>query len=431
MMKIDQRREHLKSVAAELEKQHLSLYVCVESGVFPTLAVKSYLNNEDLVKVLSDFGKVVLLDMSNKHDYEWAIDNKIYFLDRTKTTVGYGPHVTILDRGVSIVEHLKGSDFTWQAIAIDAHTGEVFDPMYGSADVSNKVMRHCHYNISSKPKAVMDMAFYMSKFSDWTLFPVTKTICQSMVNFGYIGWGQSAEDLLNTTLIKPMPAKDVWDGFKNGLLGPNPKRFISVLNEIGWLNFVPVLSVLTGNSINFNTALDLLDSTTRLAIANNMSTDDRLVLSMLSFLGDIGKGIDAGNHVDLSWILSDMALTGIACPADIKNKITNIIKCQHVSVESNALEITSLLDVESIKLLEWLYLIKGELTTPIKNVFDKCYKIGKFTNIVDEALLGELGYTAPSIIIRLIAESRKAQIRGEIKDRNTAIGFLTQLWEEV
>lgn len=428
--------ETLKPIAAELEKQQISLYICGPGSAFPfsdgptKLAIRSYLNDEDLIRVLSEFGGLVALDSSSNHDYDWTVKGQVYKLDRTKTTVGYGQHATLLNRSVSINEHLKNFDFTWMAVAVDVHTGLWFDPVGGVGDVTAKVMRHCHYNISSKPAAVLKMAYDMSLLDDWHLFSVTKTICLSMANYGYIGWGMDAKELADTPLIKPLPKDAIWNGFKKGLLGPNPKRFMSVLYDIGWLRFIPVLSMLTNNESEFDTCLNLLETASKLSLDMDMDDDNRLALSLLSLLHSIGSGVDK-NHIDLSWIFSDMALTGMACPANIKNKVTNLIKNQAVDTKSNVLKIMSELDLESVKLLELLYLVKGELTSPLKEVFDSCYKAGEFICIVDDAFLEELGYVASPVTSRLIAESKRAQINGLIKDRNTAIWFLTQMWEGV
>ena len=98
----------------------------------------------------------------------------------SKTGAGHTGFRVDLGLDLSVEEALSRRDFTMNSIAIDAQTGEVFDPFGGIEDIKAKLIRHTSDAFSDDPLRVLRAVQFAARF-DFSIAPDTATLCRTLV----------------------------------------------------------------------------------------------------------------------------------------------------------------------------------------------------------------------------------------------------------
>ncbi len=111
-----------------------------------------------------------------------------YALARTerKQGRGYTGFIAYAAPDVTLPEDLERRDFTINAIAQDADTGELTDPFGGARDIEARVLRHVSPAFAEDPLRVLRAARFMARFAPlgFSVAPETVDLIREMVRAG-------------------------------------------------------------------------------------------------------------------------------------------------------------------------------------------------------------------------------------------------------
>ena len=156
------------------------------------------------VPVGSDFP--VFLHPQTKEEYALARTER-------KSGRGYKGFTFYAGSDVTLEEDLKRRDLTVNAMA-RAPEGTLIDPLGGSQDLENKVLRHVGPAFEEDPVRILRLARFAARFCEFTVAPQTYALCQRMVGLGEVD-----------TLVP----ERVWQEISRGLLSEKPSRMFEVL----------------------------------------------------------------------------------------------------------------------------------------------------------------------------------------------------------
>ncbi len=140
-----------------------------------------------------------------------------YALARTERKVGkgYKGFTFYAAPDVTLADDLKRRDLSINAMARSA-SGELIDPYGGQEDLAAKLLRHVSPAFAEDPVRILRIARFAAKLPDFTVFPETNTLMQTMVNNGE---------------VDALVAERVWKEFQRALGEKNPQRFFAVLAD--------------------------------------------------------------------------------------------------------------------------------------------------------------------------------------------------------
>jgi tRNA nucleotidyltransferase (CCA-adding enzyme) len=144
-----------------------------------------------------------------------------YALARTerKSGKGYKGFTFYTGTDVSLEDDLQRRDLTVNAIA-QAPDGRPIDPLNGSADIANKVLRHVGYAFVEDPVRLLRLARFAARFADFSIAPETLLLARQLVDEGEVD-----------TLVP----ERVWREMAKGLMTDHPGRMFEVLIDTGAL----------------------------------------------------------------------------------------------------------------------------------------------------------------------------------------------------
>ena len=97
-------------------------------------------------------------------------------------------------------------------------TGELVDPLNGAADLSAKILRHVGPAFEEDPVRILRLARFTARFVDFSIAPVTLTLCRKMVEQGE---------------VDALVPERVWQELSRGLICQKPSRMMHVLVACG------------------------------------------------------------------------------------------------------------------------------------------------------------------------------------------------------
>ena len=149
-----------------------------------------------------------------------------YALARTERKTGGGYHGFSVDFSptVTLEEDLQRRDLTINAIA-EAADGTLFDPYNGTADLTDKKLRHVSPAFREDPVRILRTARFAARFHQlgFAVAAETNSLMREMVANG------EADHLV---------AERIWQEWKRALEGPDSSTFIKVLKTVGALAVV-------------------------------------------------------------------------------------------------------------------------------------------------------------------------------------------------
>lgn len=139
-----------------------------------------------------------------------------------KTGRGYKGFTFYTGQDVTLEDDLKRRDLTINAMALQSD-GEIIDPLGGSEDLANRVLRHVGAAFEEDPVRILRLARFAARLADFSVAPETMTLCRRMVAAG------EADALV---------AERVWQEISRGLVSEKPSRLFEVLAQC---NALPVV----------------------------------------------------------------------------------------------------------------------------------------------------------------------------------------------
>lgn len=139
-----------------------------------------------------------------------------------KTGRGYKGFTFYTGQDVTLEDDLKRRDLTINAMALQSD-GEIVDPLGGSEDLANRVLRHVGPAFEEDPVRILRLARFAARLADFSVAPETMTLCRRMVAAG------EADALV---------AERVWQEISRGLVSEKPSRLFEVLAQC---NALPVV----------------------------------------------------------------------------------------------------------------------------------------------------------------------------------------------
>jgi len=190
---------------------------------------------------------------------------------RIRTGNGHQDEIAIIDHNTPIDKSLARRDFTVNAMAVNASTGELVDPFNGKADLNSRILRAIDPdNFGADPLRVLRGMQFASRFN---MSASIETIESALVWFD--GFSTLSPDRVRSEWVK-------WSH------GASPAAGIRFLIDTGWIAHFPELNSL------INLAQDAIwhpegDAMTHtLMVLDNVDTNDPIVV-WAALLHDIGK----------------------------------------------------------------------------------------------------------------------------------------------
>ena len=145
------------------------------------------------------------------------ITKEEFALARTerKTGRGYKGFTFYTGPDVTLEDDLNRRDLTINAMALKPD-GEIVDPLAGTQDLENRVLRHVGPAFEEDPVRILRLARFAARFSDFSIAPETLALCRRMVSAG------EADTLV---------AERVWQEISRGLVSEKPSRLFDVLAQ--------------------------------------------------------------------------------------------------------------------------------------------------------------------------------------------------------
>ena len=150
-----------------------------------------------------------------------------------KSERGHRGFVVDADPSVTLEQDLERRDFTINAIAQD-EDGKLLDPLGGTRDIEQRVLRHAGTAFVEDPLRVLRAARFMARFAvlDFSVAPETMALMRDMVDAG--------------ELAELVPER-VWQELARALRSATPSAFLKTLRECGALaQVLPEVDALYG-----------------------------------------------------------------------------------------------------------------------------------------------------------------------------------------
>ncbi len=140
-----------------------------------------------------------------------------FALARTERKIGrgYKGFTFYTGQDVTLEDDLKRRDLTINAMARQPD-GEIFDPLGGTEDLANRILRHVGPAFEEDPVRILRLARFAARFADFSIAPETMALCRRMVVAG------EADALV---------AERVWQEISRGLVSEKPSRLFDVLAQ--------------------------------------------------------------------------------------------------------------------------------------------------------------------------------------------------------
>ena len=134
-----------------------------------------------------------------------------------KSGRGYKGFTFYTGSDVTLEDDLKRRDLTVNAIA-QTISGDVIDPLHGSKDVHDKILRHVGVAFQEDPVRILRLARFAARFTDFEIAPETIALCRDMVQQGE---------------VDHLVPERVWQELARGLMNTQPSRMLAVLTATG------------------------------------------------------------------------------------------------------------------------------------------------------------------------------------------------------
>ena len=190
---------------------------------------------------------------------------------RIRTGNGHKDEIAIIDHNTPIAKSLSRRDFTVNAMAVNALTGQLVDPFNGKADLNSRILRAIDPdNFGADPLRVLRGMQFASRFN---MQASIETIESALVWFD--GFHTLSPDRVRAEWVK-------WSH------GTHPAAGIRFLIDTGWIAHFPELNSLINleQDAIWHPEGDAMTHT--LLVLDNVDTNDPIVV-WASLLHDIGK----------------------------------------------------------------------------------------------------------------------------------------------
>jgi len=303
-----------------------------ESHIPKDIDIEVYgLNVNTLIKVLRPIGKVgdvgkafsVIKLVIGEEDFDIS-------LPRVDSKIGDGHRgfEVVADHTLDEVTAFGRRDFTINALGWDPKTHELVDPYGGSADMKAGILRHTSDAFKEDPLRVMRGIQFAGRFG-FILAPETIVECQSLV-----------------ATFSELPKERIWTEWEKIVTkAPYPSKSLQALFDTGWEKHFPELASIRGvaqgeywhpeGSVDIHTGM-AADKAAMIALRDNLSNEDRLILLFATICHDLGKAthshideeghITSHGHAEAGEEPARKFLNRIGAPLSIQHKVPILVR---------------------------------------------------------------------------------------------------------
>jgi tRNA nucleotidyltransferase (CCA-adding enzyme) len=198
-----------------------------------------------------------------------------------KHGVGHKGFDVECDPSMSVEQAAQRRDFTINAISMDLETGEIIDPVNGTRDLHNGILRHVSQAFAEDPLRVLRGVQFAGRFG-FDIARDTATLCRSIKDS-----------------FHELAAERVWGEFEKLFIkGVDFPKALEVLGHTGWIEHFPEIAVLfdtpqepawhpEGN-VGLHTGF-VMNEAAKIATRDGLNDFDRLILVAAALFHDIGK----------------------------------------------------------------------------------------------------------------------------------------------
>ena len=234
----------------------------------------------------------------------------------SKNGVGHKGFDIEVDPTMTIEEAAARRDFTINAISMDCVTGELIDPFGGRSDLmNNEKLAHINDSFADDPLRVLRGMQFCARFNlEGQL--TTLRLCHSLFDE-----------------YKHLPKERVWGEWEKwAMKSVSSSLGLQFLWECGWIHHWPELANMMGivQDATHHPEIFLLthvvyvvDEARNIAVRDNLSKEDRLILMFAALCHDMGKPattklengrITSKGHAEVGVPLAESFLTSIGAP---------------------------------------------------------------------------------------------------------------------
>ncbi len=300
-------------------------------------------NYNDLMEFLSQYGKVDLVGKKfgtivfNPYRAAWTSDAMKYDFSiprkENKIGVGHKDFEIIFDTKMTIPMAAMRRDATFNALAYDPLTHEVFDFFGGVNDLENKIIRHTSSQFSEDSLRILRFFQFQSRF-DFELHHDTIIEIKNMLN--------------NTQDFSMLPKERLYEEWRKWAeKGINHSRIFKFMRDTDLINEYPLLKLLkeTPQDDIFHPEGDVerhselcLKRIDEVIKENDITGVEKIILVMSVLLHDIAKPtcteekmkrgrmtITSEGHEEMGGVIAKEFMESIGFPESIITPVCNII----------------------------------------------------------------------------------------------------------
>jgi len=300
---------------------------------------------ETLVQVLSQFGRVDQVGVSfGVIKLTTEADDFDFTLPRRDSKVGRGHKgfIVEVDHTMNPEQAALRRDFTINSMAMDMND-TIIDPYNGLSDSNNKILRATSEHFVEDPLRVLRGFQFAGRFN-MTVESETADMCRQLLTEA------------STIAVERIYGEVV----KWALKSVKPSMGLKFLIDTGWVKLFPELEVLVGleqdpeyhpeGDVYLHTGY-VCDAAVDIAVRDNLSNDERLVLVLAALCHDLGKAtttivedgrIKSPGHAHegaepTRTLLARMGFCGDSSLRKIVDQVISLVECHmdHLGVEPN------------------------------------------------------------------------------------------------
>lgn len=400
------------------------------------------LDQDTLVKVLSEFGTVDLVGVSFGVFKVHGLDVD-FSLPRTDSKAGTGHKGFHVETNAGLTPHqaARRRDFTMNAMAMDPITGRLFDFFGGRRDLADGRLRATSAQFVDDPLRPLRGFQFCGRF-DLRADGDTLNMC----------WDVAGE-------FGTLAVERIWgEWWKWATRSVKPSAGLFFLRDAGWLQFFPEVGDLRGllqdpewhpeGSVFTHTAL-VVDAAAQIAIRDGLPAEQRGVLVLAALLHDVGKAVtttmQAGRIVSPGHAQAGVEIAGsfldrIGCPDHIRRQVLPMI-AEHMvhlneindrTVRRLAVRLGSVSIQDLVRLIEADHSGRAPLPAGVPAEAVRLLNVARWVNALDAAprpiLMGrhlvDRGAIPGPHFGTILNAAFAAQLDGEFNDLEGALAWL-------
>jgi len=402
-------------------------------------------------QVTSMLSKIDVVDMVGNDFSVWQlhhypIDVNIPRLER-KIGSGHRDFAVTAIPTLSIMEAARRRDFTFNAMAYDPLTGQLYDFFNGMRDLREKKIRHTSEKFVEDPLRVLRAMQLASRF-EMTIADETAQLCKTL---------QDA--------LKYLPIERIWGEFEKMFIkGKKVSMGLQALDKMEILNYFPEVRALKGlaQDKKWHPEGDALthtglvcDAAVVISEREHLSYDERMVMVLGALTHDIGKAdttetktdgsVTSYSHAQKGAPIAEKFMKSIGTPLHYIKPVMALVQyhmdyLQDTTTDRSVRRLSVKLANAGTTMRQFGYLVEadhigrppiGKMPKQMMEILKRAEHLNVKDNAPTPILMGrhliELGLTPGPVFGQILKQVFEAQLDGKIKTLDEAVAYAKEL----